>query len=193
MKTYNYILKEWLKSKNNLKIQSYQRYESIINNYISNNIGTYNIKNITTNTISSFFNELNNNNLSISTKKNILYIIKASINYSYNNKYSKYIDLKEIKIKNNNKSIYILSKKDQLKIESYINNNKILVDIGIYSYQLMLFDSFYKVLLHSIFNKFLNINIISIFIIFAINLILGLISCKVIKKIKYINILFGLQ
>ena len=123
MKTYNYILREWLNSKNNLKIQSYQRYEAIINKHISNSIGIYNIKDINVNTINNYINYLHKNNLSISTIKNILYIIKSSINFSYNNKYSKYIDLKDIKIKSINKSTYILSKSDQIIIEKYLKNN----------------------------------------------------------------------
>lgn len=113
----------WLNSKKNIKVQSYQKYENIINTYICKDLKNITIYNLTKDIIIAFFNKLTNKNIAVSTQKTILYIIKASLNFAYNNGYCHYINLKDIKIKNINKTIYVFSKEQQLLIEKSIKNN----------------------------------------------------------------------
>ena len=71
-------------------------------------------------------------------------------------------------------------------------NMAILKCIGKYSLQLMLFDSFYKVLLFGAFSGYMTGRIWMCFILSAINLTMGCISCLIIRKIPYVNSLVGL-
>ena len=73
------------------------------------------------------------------------------------------------------------------------NKNVCMLIIAKYSYQIMLFDSFYKIILYK-FSKYIPIHNISLaFIIALIDILLASISCIIIEKMPYINILFGLQ
>jgi len=117
------ITRLWLKSKQNIKVQSYQKYENIINNYIYDELGTILITNITRDNIMNFFNKLRNKNIALSTQKTILYVIKASLEFAYNNNYCNYIDLKSIKIKKVNKTIYVFSKEQQLLLENTLKTS----------------------------------------------------------------------
>lgn len=69
---------------------------------------------------------------------------------------------------------------------------KVLKIIGKYSLQIMFFDSFFKVVLYSIANKFLPINGVTIVVIIAINITLACMSCVIISKIPIVKKLFGL-
>ena len=95
---FNDITILWLKSKKNIKVQSYQKYEKIINNYIKDSIGNIPINTLTKDNIIDFFNNIKENEIALSTQKTLLYIVKASLEYAYNNNYSNYIDLKDIKL-----------------------------------------------------------------------------------------------
>ncbi len=124
-KQFNFIdlLNLWLSTKENIKIQSYQKYENIINNYLKNDIGKTNIKKLTNNIIIKYIDSLEKDNVSFSVQKTILYIIKSSIRYGIKYRYCKNIELDNIKIKKNIKKIEILSKKDQIVLEEYLKNN----------------------------------------------------------------------
>ena len=78
-------------------------------------------------------------------------------------------------------------------VQYFPKNLNFLKKIGLYSYQLMLFDSFYKVILFTIIGHFLNINVLFVVIIAIINLLLGVISSEIVKRIPRINTLFGLD
>lgn len=114
------ILNDWLKTKINIKIQSYQKYENLINNYINKYLGNISLKRLTKKDIDDFFYLQEKNDVCISTQKALLYIIKSSLDYSYSKGYCSYIDLKDIRFKSNNKSIYILSKKEQSTLEKML-------------------------------------------------------------------------
>ncbi len=112
------ILNIWLKSKQDIKIQSYQKYEMLIKNYISNEyLSDIPIQKLVKNDLILFFQKLQNNDLSISSQKTLLCIIKSAVNYAYKNKYCYYIDLTDIKLKVENKTIFILSKEEQNILE----------------------------------------------------------------------------
>ena len=117
------LLDLWLSTKENIKIQSYQKYENIINNYLKKHIGKTSIKKINNINIKKYFYYLEQEKVSVSTQKTILYIIKSTLNYGYKYNYCKNINLNDIKIKKNIKQIEILSRKDQFVLEEYLKNN----------------------------------------------------------------------
>lgn len=121
--TYNNIIKKWLNTKNNIKIQTLQRYESIIHNHIENDIGKLNINKINFNVLNEYLEHLKQQNLSISTLKNILYIMKSTIYYSFQNHYLNYFDIEFLRIKGHYKSPFVLNKKEQIIIENYLKEN----------------------------------------------------------------------
>lgn len=69
----------------------------------------------------------------------------------------------------------------------------ILQLIANYSYQLMLLDSFYKIILFKILGLFLPLNIVTVLFITLLDISLGCLTCIIIKHIPVINYLFGLQ
>ena len=84
-----------------------------------------------------------------------------------------YLALKKIKLKN-------------IKL-------RLLSIIGNYSFQIMLFDSFFKVILCTLLAKITNNLALIAITSIIINISLSVISCEIIKRIKYMNILFGLN
>lgn len=120
--TYNDILKLWLNTKKDLKLQSLLNYENLINNYLINTIGNKNIKELKSNDIENLFIEFKGKNVATSTRKTLIYIIRASLNYAYNNNYSEYIDVSNIKFKLSNKTIFVLSKEEQSTLENKLKD-----------------------------------------------------------------------
>lgn len=118
--TYNEILKLWLNNKTDIKIQSKLTYERIINKYLINSVGNININKLKYENIENLFSNLKD--ISISTKKILLYIVKSSIKYAYSNKYCNYINLSNIKFKMPNKTIFVLSKEEQNRLENVLKN-----------------------------------------------------------------------
>lgn len=131
------VLKMWLKDKKNIKVQSSQKYENMINKYFDNGLGNINIKELTRNYIENFFNIQKENNTAISVQKTLLYIIKSSLDFAYNKNLCSHIDLKDIKIKSLNKAICILTKEEQSKLEKVlkekINIRKICLLLCLYT------------------------------------------------------------
>ena len=86
--------------------------------------------------------------------------------------------------------LYLIAKKIPDK-------NRTLSKVASYSFQLMLLDSFLKIVLYKIFrNVFIGEGIdimIIVCAIPAIDLLLGVVTCGVVKKVPIVNILFGLQ
>ncbi len=111
----------WLNSKKNLKIQSYQRYETIIITYIKPFFKDKLIYKINSNDIVLFIKDLQTK-LSVSVQKNILYIVKATINYAQKNKWCNYIDLSDIFLKKESNIIRTLSIEEQKRLEDNLKN-----------------------------------------------------------------------
>lgn len=108
----------WLETKKNIKLQSILNYKYLIEKYINYYLGD--IDNLTKEDILSFFKQLE---VSISTKKKILYILKSTIHFSYHHHYiDKLINIDDIKFNKEIKSIYILSKEEQNTLECYLKN-----------------------------------------------------------------------
>lgn len=71
--------------------------------------------------------------------------------------------------------------------------DKTFETIARYTLQIMLFDSFFKVVLFQIFGRTTGINIGILFVITALNIGMAVVCCKVIERIPYVHFLFGLQ
>ncbi len=120
---YKEVLGMWLNSKNNIKIQSYQKYENLINSFFNNDLGNTFIKKITNQNIENFFSNLINKNTAISTQKTLFYIVKSSFEYAHKKKMCSYMNLEKIKIKNKPKTIHILSREEQNILENHLKEN----------------------------------------------------------------------
>ena len=120
--TYNNILELWLNSKSNIKIQSKLNYENLILYYIKNTIGNILINKLTKEDINKLIISLKDK-IANSTQKKLIYIIKASLSYAYNNNYLDYIDLSDIKFKIINKTMFILSREEQNILEKKLKEN----------------------------------------------------------------------
>ena len=131
------VAMKWLTEKEDIKIQTYQKYENIICQHIENSIGKIPIKKINKKVIEKFFNDLEMNNTSKSIQRTILYILKATLNFGAINKYCKQIDLKELKIAKSKVKIETFTKNEQLIIEDYlkekINIRKLCVLLCLYT------------------------------------------------------------
>lgn len=122
--TLNEVLNMWLNTKTNLKVQSLLNYEQLIDRYILNDIGIKKINELKKEDYVNFFNNLIIKNVSISTQKKTLYIIKTILSFSYVNNYSdNYINLSDIRFKTTSNNIYILSKQEQKVLETYLKTN----------------------------------------------------------------------
>lgn len=113
------VIWNWLDTKTNIKIQSKQKYERLIKQYIKDGIGIIPINQLNSKNIEDFFEVLQSKKVASSIQRNILYIIKAAINTSKNIS----MDLSKIRIKKEIKPIYVFSKEDQAKIESILKTN----------------------------------------------------------------------
>lgn len=82
--TVDDIMQEWLsQSKNQIKISSYQKYQTTIQNHISNHLGKIRINNLTSATISRFTdNLLTNEGLAKETVNNVLIILGMGLEFA---------------------------------------------------------------------------------------------------------------
>lgn len=121
--TLNQIIDIWLKEKKddvNLKIQSYQRYEIIINLYVRNTIGKVKCSEITEKQISDYFKKGKMEMMSISVKKAVFGIIKSSLETAYRLNCCKYINLKKIKLKSKKNEIIVFTKREHKKLDRFL-------------------------------------------------------------------------
>lgn len=82
--TVDDIMQEWLtQSKNQIKISSYQKYQTTIQNHISKHLGKIRISNLTSVTISQFTdNLLTNEGLSKETVNNVLIVLSMGLKFA---------------------------------------------------------------------------------------------------------------
>ena len=124
-KTYYEILLDWVNNKTDVKIQTKQKYENLIENYLKEQFDTQKSMSLKEENFIDFFNTLEKQEVSTSTRKTLLYIIKASILRGHSKNEMPLLDLSEIKFKSEKKEIEILSKLEQSKLESHILSTKL--------------------------------------------------------------------
>ncbi len=129
---YGEMLKEWLNYKEqSIKEQSRIKYENTMYSYIFPILGNIKYKKINAVCIQSFFKNDRIANLSPSTQKTLLYIIKNSIQYGVENKYRKPLGTLEIKIKKPKSKVIYLTKCEQEILEKYLRNKDDIRALGI--------------------------------------------------------------
>lgn len=122
--TFNELTEMWLKTKTAIKTQSVFNYQNMISNYINKDLGHIKISDLKKEDIENLFKNFKKKGMAISTQIKLMYIIKATINYAYDNGYiNKYLNLKEIKFKNRKVPIFILSKEQQMTLERKLTTN----------------------------------------------------------------------
>lgn len=124
-KTYYEVLLDWVNNKTDVKIQTKQKYENLIENYLKEQFDTQKSTSLKEENFIDFFNTLEKQKVSTSTRKTLLYIIKASILRGHSKNEMPLLDLSEIKFKSEKKEIEILSKLEQSKLESHILSTKL--------------------------------------------------------------------
>ena len=126
---YKDILYNWLnEKKKEVKEQTYVKYYFMVNKYIILDLGNILFRKLNN---KIFINLFNNKELSLSSKKTLIYIINNSIKYGKDNKYKCNIDKIFINIKTPKPKLLYLTKEEQFKIEKILNNKNDLKSLGI--------------------------------------------------------------
>lgn len=119
--TFNQILEMWLEEKRgDVKIQSCQRYESLIDSFIKDTLGTIKCSEIQKDEIIELFKREEISKMSISVRKSVFGIIKSALEIAYSLNYCSYIDLRKIKFRGAKNNIIVFTTREQRKIDSYL-------------------------------------------------------------------------
>ncbi len=130
--TVSVLMTEWLYSiKNQVKPNTYQKYESVIKNHIINNIGNLLLRMMTSNNIAMLTDNLINKNLSIKTVNDILIILNLALKYA-EEEYE--ISIPRIRfLKQNAREMRVLSLPEQQRLTCFLKK-----DIDIYKFGILL-------------------------------------------------------
>lgn len=136
---YEKIIEMWLKNhRMSVKDQTIQKYENIIRLYIMPNLGHYDIQMIDAHLINEFIQDLKRDKqsggyqLSLSTIKSTISVIKSTINYAEILGYHINLRGKILYPKNySNTKTKTLSKEERVVLESYLVDNLSPIHLGI--------------------------------------------------------------
>lgn len=139
-KLYRQLANEWITYKKDyVKESTYANYSNTIYNHLIPDLGNIPLQNINHNSLQHYIiNKLKsgsiteNKPLSEKTVKDIIMVLKNSLKYAMNQGMMSQVNLDFIYPKNQSKhKIYILTKREQTKITSYILDNLASKNIGI--------------------------------------------------------------
>ncbi len=135
---FNMLLDMWLKDKkNDVKIQSYQKYERLVNKHIRYHLGNICINMFSNQILIDYFKLYEIEMLSDSTKKTILGIIKQAMELGCFKSYCNFVNFKISFKKNRNNDLMIFSKREYMKIDRCacfeMNEKKLVLLIVMYT------------------------------------------------------------
>lgn len=128
--TVSMLMTEWLESiKNQVKPNTYQKYDSINKNHIAKQIGTVLVRLVSNYTVQNFTNHLLDSDLSIKTVNNSLIVLNLAFRYA-EEEYE--INVPKIRyIKEEKKETRVLSVDEQKKLTAYLNTNTDIYKFGV--------------------------------------------------------------
>lgn len=128
--TVSVMISEWLDNiKNQVKPNTYQKYESVCKNHIVNELGSLLVKLISNYTIINFTNKLKEKNLSAKSINDILIVLGLAFKY-VEEEYE--ITAPRIRyLKEEKKEMRVLSVNEQLQLTTYLNCNTDIYKFGI--------------------------------------------------------------
>lgn len=117
------VLILWLQEKQGLKIQSYQKYEFLMHSFLMSRLGIVWMKDLKEDHIYRFFEELEKEGVSISTRKILFYIIRSSLIFAHANKLCHDYHFSKVKFSSRKNPVHVFSKKEQSFIEQELKRN----------------------------------------------------------------------
>lgn len=121
---------EWLDSiKNNVKINTYKKYESLCNKYIIADIGNILVKLLSSNNIRSFTNKLISYNLSYQTINDILVILNLILKFGESEYQITPVKINYLKIEKH--EMRVLSKSEQKVLTDYLISDNDIYKFGV--------------------------------------------------------------
>ncbi len=129
--TVNVLINEWLDSiKNQVKPNTYQKYESVCKNHILDELGSVLVKLISNYAIINFTNKLKEKNLTAKSVNDILIVLGLVFKYA-EEEYE--ITTPRIRyLKEEKKEMRVLSIDEQLQLSTYLNSNIDLYKFGVF-------------------------------------------------------------
>ena len=140
--TINELMHSWLfdflHNSSEIKLSTFQRYESIYRNYIKNSdIAGIKLNSLTNLKLQKYYNELSRNNYSYSQIKNLNKILKTFYNWCINNNYSLKNPCTKVIIKGNKNEI-VEKKAKEVEIFSETEINIIKENLKMNKYELLI-------------------------------------------------------
>lgn len=128
----NYAVKWLIDKKTYVKESTYANYSYIVYNYLIPNLGNYKLNELNNKLIQNLIIKFHENNLSNKTIKDIIMVLKSSLNRAFNENIIKKFSLNFSYPNNINiKSLYVLSKNEQYILMEYALNGIDEKNLGI--------------------------------------------------------------
>ena len=128
--TVSALMNEWLESiQNQVKPNTYQKYESINRNHIAESIGSVLVRLVSSYTIKNFTNQMLESKLSVKTVNDILIVLNLAFSYA-SEEYEIFIP-KVRYLKEEKKETRVLTVEEQKALTEYLHNDTDIYKFGV--------------------------------------------------------------